>query len=446
MPISSPAWRPRALGSTSPALKEPLLEQQRDQEGTSYAETVLSLSKICIGSGVLALPWGIVQGRSIALPGMVLIAVWNWYTSWQLLRCQRVMRRRKESLEDSLSFSDSPARAPKQRSSYSAIVHAVLGRAGMLLFEGSLTAVLFGVCCSLQIQSANLVVSVFPFVPYVYFILGSAVPLVPLVLQRSLRGISWISAVALVVLLIGLSAVAFVGVVSHGVPPAPWQFSARPSAEDLSCFLGIALFAFGMQALVLPVCDGMRERERAPSALLLACSLVTGFYLLMGFGIARLFAASADGVQQLIILNLPDQTAVKALVCCCSALMALLSYPLMAMGVVQLLRGAGLLGAADAEDGVRRELLLRAALLACSTAIAAAIPKFGLIAGVVGCLTLVNGQLLPPLLHLRICCVDEPPARYALHAAANGLLILLGLAAFFFAAGELAVQVFGAQM
>ena len=51
-----------------------------------------------------------------------------------------------------------------------------------------------------------------------------------------------------VVLLIGLSAVACVGLAMHGVPPSPWQFSARPSATDLSCFLGIALFAFGMQA------------------------------------------------------------------------------------------------------------------------------------------------------------------------------------------------------
>ena len=433
-------------------------------KGTSFAETVLSLSKICIGAGVLALPWGLVQGRSMAMPGMVLISVWNWcarpltmrctvpsprahallrYTSSQLLSCQRTMgvRRKEALLENPLSLAD----ASEQRSSYSGIVHAALGRTGMLLFEGSLTAVLFGVCCSLQIQSANLVVSVFPFVPYVYFILGSAVPLVPLVLQRSLRGISWISAVALVVLLIGLSAVAFVGVVMHGVPPAPWQFSARPSAEDLSCFLGIALFAFGMQALVLPVCDGMRERERAPSALLLACSLVTGFYLVMGFGLARLFAGSAGGVQQLIILNLPDQTAVKALVCCCSALMALLSYPLMAMGVVQLLRGAGLLGAPDAEDGIRRELLLRVALLACSTGVAAVMREFGLIAAVVGCLTLVNGQLLPPLLHLRICGVDAP-GKYAQHAAINGLLIVLGLAAFVFAAGELAAQVYSAPI
>ena len=120
--------------------------------------------------------------------------------------------------------------------------------------------------------------------------------------------------------------------------------------------------------------------------------------------------------------------------------MALLSYPLMAMGIVQLVRGANILRGADGTDSAAREYAFRTLLLSCSTATAAAIPKFGLIAGVVGCLTLVNGQLLPPLLHMRLCCRGRGQSEW-LHLAINSLLILLGVAAFIFAAYELATAV-----
>ena len=244
MPISSPAWKPAG------DLVEALLPKEAQSTGTSFAETVLSLSKICIGSGVLALPWGLLQGGMVALPGILFIAFWNWYTSWQLLACKRALLLR-EAPAPALTFADVPSK--EKRSSYSSIVRAVLGRKGMLAFEGSLIAVLFGVCCSLQIQSANLLTSVVPYLSYVNCVLGAAVPLAPLVLQRSLRNISWISAMALLVLLVGLCTVAATGIAMNGLPPWPAQFSVAPSAQDLSCFLGIALFAFGMQGHVVRV-------------------------------------------------------------------------------------------------------------------------------------------------------------------------------------------------
>ena len=39
--------------------------------GATVPEATLALTKICIGSGVLALPWAVEQGGALSLPGLV---------------------------------------------------------------------------------------------------------------------------------------------------------------------------------------------------------------------------------------------------------------------------------------------------------------------------------------------------------------------------------------
>lgn len=116
------------------------------RDGGSVFEATLSLVKICVGGGIYALPWAIMQAGALAVPGIVALAAWNWYTSWQLLAAREDMARRGDQATSSV----------RQRSAYSTLVHAALGPAGVLVLEGSLVTVLLGVCASFQIQAAQL--------------------------------------------------------------------------------------------------------------------------------------------------------------------------------------------------------------------------------------------------------------------------------------------------
>ena len=138
--------------------KQPLLadEDGAEKEGAgSVGASAITLAKICVGCGVMALPWGFIRGGVLSAPGsalpclrilcvhilaprtterlshqrtnaragMVLIGVWNWYTSLQLVRCKR-------ALANDPSMLGVAEPQGRQRSAYSALAFAVLGHAG----------------------------------------------------------------------------------------------------------------------------------------------------------------------------------------------------------------------------------------------------------------------------------------------------------------------------
>ena len=100
---------------------------------------------------------------------MVLIGLWNYYTSMQLVQCKRALA------NDPSTWALGTPEGGVPRSAYSALALAVLGRPGLWLLEGSVLAVLIGVCASMQIQFAQFTSSFLPYVPYSCCVLASTV-------------------------------------------------------------------------------------------------------------------------------------------------------------------------------------------------------------------------------------------------------------------------------
>lgn len=437
--------------------KEPLLTGV-PRPGASVREATVNMMKICVGSGVMALPWGFLQGGALSLGGMLVLGLWNWWTTLQLVRCRHALA------NDPALWALGSVQGGVPRSAYSALAFAVLGRPGLLLLEGSILAVLTGVCASLQIQFAQFAASVLPHDGdgpaaggghYTACVLGSAALLAPLVLQRTLSGLSRVSAAGLLVLVCGLAAVGLDGWQRYGdewrLGGGGGRLSSMPDVAGAAAFFGIAAFSFGTQTMILPVQEGMREPRRVGEALSIALAAVITLYVLVGAGLGQLYEAAQGGVQQLIILNLKPGTIVALAVETCSAAVALLSYPLPLVPVVQLLLPA-CAGCAAASPWQRREDAVRLTLLAFTTAVALFVPSFGAMAGFLGCLNVTMAQLLPPLLHLKLISwrawrayghddatrpTDAPGganARWRLGAAVavDALLLLLGAATLVF--------------
>ena len=316
--------------------------------------------------------------------------------------------------------------------------------------RANLLLTLLGVCTAMQVQAAELLAACTPF-SYGAAVLASACLLVSLVLQRTLRGIALISAAGLAVLILGLLAVAAYGIAVYGddLTSLPESFSAFPSdVHALALFFGICCFSFGLQMTLLPVQDSLREPSRASAAVHYSLILIVLLYALVGYGLGALFArAPPRGVEQLILLNLPQPSPLATAVQCSSAAVALLSYPLPLMPLVQLMRArlasCGRLRfccrklqqkplAGDSLLPAEAGAVVRLGTLVLTSLLALVLRQFGIAAGFVGSLSIFASLVLPPLCHLRLCA--WPPGGMAPRrsgaAALDVALVSLGMVAF----------------
>ena len=78
----------------------------------------------------------------------------------------------------------------------------------------------------------------------------------------------------------------------------------------------------------------MRQPRRAGTALAASLLVVALLYACVGVALALIYAHASGGVQPLIIMNLTPGSAEALVVEVCSALVALLSYPLPLMPVM----------------------------------------------------------------------------------------------------------------
>lgn len=454
---------------TSPPLDEPLLERRSTPTipGVGVFEATISLAKTCIGTGVMALPFAFQQGAILSFPGLLALGVWNWITCMQLVYARAA-----------LPPPTIGAKGRAFRSTYSAVAYGAAGQVGIVLLEGSLSVMLTGVCASLQVQAAQLI-SASTDIDYFVAVLGTGIALIPLVLLRTLRNISFVAGGALLMVGIGLGAVTAYGFLVYGAPPADPRLLKAPHLNEFALFFGITCFSFGTQSTLLPVQDGMMHPQRAAEAATYSLVAVTSLYAVVGAGLATLFWQAPDGVEQLILLNLPTPSPIATLVQLTSAAVAILSYPFPLMPVIQLLpallpafgqqqpeakasrRSHG--GTSDVGAGARL------ATLATTTSLALLLQQFGVAASLCGCLNIISSQILPPLCHLRLCvapALERATARRTLRAAAedgeatpeggawravslrllwlgDALLVLVGVGAFLYFAvqtmGEVAV-------
>jgi amino acid permease len=371
------------------ANEEPLLAKAA---GVTVSEATISLAKTCIGTGVMALPYAFQMGGVCSIPSLLLLGLWNWATSHRLLLARAAV---------TPDVGESPA-----RTAYSKVMAAAMGgRIGSKLLEGSLSILLIGVCSSMQVQASQLISACLG-IDYWAAVIGTMVILVPLVMMRTIKILASVAGAGLGVLGVGLAAVGAYGVSVVGVPPLSPNLYQLPSLRELAIFYGIASFSFGLQVTLLPVQDGMKQPSRASEAVAWSLVIVVAFYALIGVCLSSLFWRAEGGVQQLVLLNLPAPSAVATLVQLSSALVAVLSYPLLLMPVVQMVPTMFIRDDTTKPD--EPGLAVRHGLLALTTVIAIALREFGIASGLCGCLAIILTQVLPPLCHLRLC--TWPPA------------------------------------
>lgn len=86
------------------------------------------------------------------------------------------------------------------------------------------------------------------------------------------------------------------------------------SIGDTTTFIGVATYCFGLSSLAFPIEESMEHKENFSIAVLYSLIFVWFVYVLIGNGAAILYIHDSDGINDNILMNLPEDSVVASLV------------------------------------------------------------------------------------------------------------------------------------
>lgn len=406
------------------------------RNGSSLFWTTINFSKLCIGSGVLALPYAATQGGLLLTPlGLIFVGAWNVLSCKMMIEC-------KYACSDMVY-------PPEMTSTFTKIAFSGLGKAGAILTGFCVIVCLMGVSICYQISFALMMTglpeSFNPLSDMDYaeqtlcYIYLSAILVYPIACARNVQFLSPISFVALICLALGLLVL-----VVFGYEKVYWieqggggifQWPSWPaSISDGSSYMGIALYCYGLCVICFPIEESMQNKREFPKALMYSCVFVTVFYALVGDVLSAIYQFDPNGVSQNILQNLPATSHAAAAVRCVMAMVCLLSFPLSFLPPAQIIeqqvwnsnfsatfwsstsgqqfpyepigqgQGQKRESAAAASRRAEPSMLFRCGvrfvLVAVCALLAAHVPCFGMVISLLGSIGVtILSFVLPPLLH-----------------------------------------------
>jgi len=291
-----------------------------------YSNNLTSLFQLCIGTGVLALPHATYRGGLLfSLLVMALVAAWNGTA------CKMIIDSKNHSLDKTVPADIS--------STYSRIAYIALGNWGVRITDFSVIVTLLGVCIAYQITFATLLQQV-PGIGLskVSLTLLCGLLVLPISLYRDIGFLSNFSFIALVCLVLSVFVIIFYGAWNYGMEtlrdPFHSSYSTHSlnlfpqSIDDMTIFIGVATFCYGLCSMVCPIEESMAKREEFQQAVNWSLIFVWSVYGIIGTVGALLFFHHPDGIQDNILLNLPQDSLVATIVRVSMALVCILTFPL----------------------------------------------------------------------------------------------------------------------
>lgn len=206
-------------------------------------------------------------------------------------------------------------------STYARIAYVALGWKGVYLTDFSIVFTLLGVCTSYQIAFASLVQDLpFNVLSPKNLAILSAVMVFPLSNVRDVGVLSVFSLAGLVILLIGIASIVIFGSLNY------WQrwdnaiagtghldhhtrlYLSPNTSSDLTSFIGVSVFCFGLCSLAFPVEESMKDKHEFPKAVMWSAIFVWLLYAIVGDGVAWLYSFDDEGIKSNILQNLPTSS------------------------------------------------------------------------------------------------------------------------------------------
>lgn len=382
----------------------------------------INLAKLCIGTGVLALPYATSRGGLLFGPLVIaLVAAWNGIACRLMIECKNYCK---------------DMTVPRTiGSTYGRIAYIATGDWGVRITDISIIITLLGVCIAYQITFASLIYDI-PgniFTKTTLTIISGIIVL-PFSIAKDPGYLSFFSLFGLICLMIGVFSILFFGLWSYGnitlkdpfhsiINNANENLSFFPdSISDATIFIGVATFCFGMASLAFPIEESMEHKEQFQTAVLWSLIFVWSVYVAIGDLASILYLHDPQGISDNILTNLPEDSIAASLVRLSMALVCVLTFPLTFLAPAQIIEFAlqrwissrsSYQRIYDGEPDIPETSLfmrigIRIGLIVLCTFFASAVPCFGMVISLLGCFTVVIlSFILPPLFHLFIITVPK---------------------------------------
>jgi amino acid permease len=424
------------------------------QGSATVSETMTNMTKTCMGTGCLALPYAAQEGGLLLyIFGLFGIALWNVYASKRLCDCWELLFFMKENdtkdnttkghtsiqngnenvhadgADDATGAGDNPASStstpsqplspppPQGTAALGTIAWYALGPMGLVVLDALTVLLLMGIIVAYNDAIRSFLQGT-PFTTdndildaiFIAFLIA------PLSVVPDMGYLTKTSAAGLGVLGAALFIVAAYGVYSNdddthetatNMAETSLQWFPRQGLSGVSHWFGCTVFGFGIVPLTLNFRESMAEPGRLPYATLFALLLVAALYIVIGIGLLALY----PNIESDVLSELPREGWLPIVTRLAMVIVVVATAPLLIVPCAEIIEGKLLLhGAPSAVPGEQQQLppiserskvVVRFGICFVTVAISVGIPEFVGVLTFVGCFCVAFVSFcIPPTLHL----------------------------------------------
>ena len=393
------------ITEATPLMKRLSMDESARGQAT-VGETILNLSKTCMGTGCLALAYACQQGGVLVYCfGLIAIAAWNVYAVDRLVRCRGYLLQDAAVGENdntdqeqitthvsNLERNTTRRKVPKESTStLGKVAFLAFGPTGLEVIDILMMILLMGIVVSYL----SAVISFLSDTPLTIGPLGDALVVATLMLLLSLvpdlGHLSGISGAGLMVL--GGTFIVIAGYGIHDYWTSSQHGASLPlwptSKTGLSHFFGVCVFGFGTVPLTYNFQESMRNPDLIVPSTAGALGGVALAYIILGVGLSLLFpTVSGEVLHELPAAGwLPTTTRLAM------ALVVVLTAPLLIVPAGELLEG----------KFHGNKVLVRCGVCLVGVFVAVLLPTFVQVLAFVGCACVgFVSFCVPPILHMRL--------------------------------------------
>mmetsp|Transcript_9130 Transcript_9130/g.10577 ORF Transcript_9130/g.10577 Transcript_9130/m.10577 type:complete len:493 (+) Transcript_9130:123-1601(+) len=415
-------------------------ENNHETRQTSLFQTISNIIKLCIGSGVLALPYAVNEAGLVChVVGLSLVTLWNIYSTDRLIKCREYMQEFRYYMKRAESFSSaddsysSKTSTESQRASlHQSEEHVTLHQnMSSELAEDANTGTLgkvslfaFGKVGLHAIDSVMMILMFGIIIAYEDAILGfvQATPattgsknldailmlliIIPLASLSDFSSIAKVAALGTVVLFIIFISIGYYGLNENGLQGFesisdqnlwPSSFSA------ISSWYGIVVFGFGSVPFTYNIQDAMKHPNQILKATNISLWIVFMTYAVMGDILSIIFWPSLHGFKTDMISILPNNATFPTILRLSMTLVILTTAPLIIVPTGDLIVNKfGLINSSSGSMSSKIGMMLRITICIFCAFVSVFVPNFVYVISFVGCcLGSFISFVYPPLIHIK---------------------------------------------
>ena len=398
--------------------------QNNTCHGSSVIQTALNMTKLCMGTGTLALPFAAEKGGLLFnVVGLALIAIWNYYCANCVLRCRDCLPQ-TSNCGDSYSDIERPSARQQQiygsvddqerlqqpykrktppvgTTPYASVAWYAAGPAGLLVVDLLMLLLMIMLIIAYEVAMIS-------FIDDMPVTTGSRkvdiiIPSVIVALLSCSPDVSFLSKFSIIGLLaLALSFIVIVwqGLVENGLTGfQSTTLNLWPrNITDASSWFGVVVFGYGIVPFILNFHESMKRPQHIGLAMKMGLTLVFVGYIIISSGVRILFSPSHsfDGD---VLQALPTNSWLALIVRLLMTFVVAMTAPLIVVPCGEMIEGK--LGIQVNE--MYKRIAIRVLLCVLCTGLAEYAPGFVHIVSFIGCFCVsIVGFILPPLFCIQL--------------------------------------------